>query len=782
MAAAEVILAHDIPVAFAAHAVPTQMSSYEVVERGAAAGVVITASHNPWTDNGFKVKSPDGLRGRPGHARGHRGGDRRGRAGRAAAVRRCRGGRHGRALRPVRGLRALRPPDGRPRCAQGRRRSTSSSSRCGARARAGSAGCSAVGAIRVVEIHQERNPFFGGVNPEPIRPNIDEALTKIVRDGHELGLLLDGDADRAGAADEQGTFIHQLEVTGLLMYYLAEHRGLRAAGRHLGQQHVDGRAARQALRHRGPREPGRLQVHRPADDRDRRDDGRRGVRRLRVRDAPARSATGSTPTCSCSTCSCGDGARRLARSRRSSSSSTSSPGPSHYRRVDVHVDRAVYPETKRRLLEGLVATPPTSLAGQPVTRTQALIDERWLQVLRRRRLVAAHPDVRDRAAGARLHGGDLDRRPGGAHRRGREARPRVSVALRDRRRPPPPPELPRRVDKPWGHEIIWALTDRYVGKLLVIETGKRLSLQHHEIKDEWIHVLDGRLLLTLENDAGEIEERELGPGEGAHVATLRVHRYEAIETCRLIEVSTPELDDVVRLEDDFGREGTSAPSARLAPSRDVRRSSSRREQILGHRRRAGALDERLPLERRRRFAGRPGRASRTACRGPRSCRSTPAWATEPGCLGGSLAGAGLGPALQRLRRRGGGRRAVHARAVPGRRARPPRRRRDGGAPARGPRRPDGCGSRRRSSAMAGHPFHIRYATTTGTVRIRWEGALAPTSGRSRGRRSSRRTPGWSSPGATSTSSGPATAPGFATWAGIGAKQARDAFEALAARR
>ena len=127
--------------------------------------------------------------------------------------------------------------------------------------------------------------------------------------------------------------------------------------------------------------------------------------------------------------------------------------------------------------------------------------------------------------------------------------------------PPPPPasELPRRVDKPWGHEVIWAWTDRYVGKLLVIETGKRLSLQHHEVKDEWVHVLEGRLLLTLENDAGEVEQRELGPGEGAHVGTRRAHRYEALERCRLIEVSTPELHDVVRLEDDFGREGTSAP-------------------------------------------------------------------------------------------------------------------------------------------------------------------------------------------------------------------------------
>jgi mannose-6-phosphate isomerase len=125
--------------------------------------------------------------------------------------------------------------------------------------------------------------------------------------------------------------------------------------------------------------------------------------------------------------------------------------------------------------------------------------------------------------------------------------------------PPPESELPRRVDKPWGHELIWAWTERYVGKVLVIETGKRLSLQHHEIKDEWIHVISGRLRLTLENDAGEIEERELGPGEGAHVGVRRVHRYAAIETCMIVEVSTPELEDVVRIEDDFGREGTSAP-------------------------------------------------------------------------------------------------------------------------------------------------------------------------------------------------------------------------------
>lgn len=119
--------------------------------------------------------------------------------------------------------------------------------------------------------------------------------------------------------------------------------------------------------------------------------------------------------------------------------------------------------------------------------------------------------------------------------------------------------LPRRVDKPWGHELIWAQTDRYVGKVLVIETGRRLSLQYHEIKDEWIHVLSGRLRLILEGPGGELVERLLEPGDGAHVEPGRRHRYEAIERAELIEVSTPELDDVVRLADDFGREGTSVP-------------------------------------------------------------------------------------------------------------------------------------------------------------------------------------------------------------------------------
>ena len=119
--------------------------------------------------------------------------------------------------------------------------------------------------------------------------------------------------------------------------------------------------------------------------------------------------------------------------------------------------------------------------------------------------------------------------------------------------------LPRRVDKPWGNELIWALTERYCAKIITIETGHRLSLQYHERKDEWIHVLAGRLRLELEDESGELVSRELGPGDGAHIPVPRRHRYAALERVELIEVSSPEIDDVVRLEDDYGREGTSAP-------------------------------------------------------------------------------------------------------------------------------------------------------------------------------------------------------------------------------
>jgi len=117
----------------------------------------------------------------------------------------------------------------------------------------------------------------------------------------------------------------------------------------------------------------------------------------------------------------------------------------------------------------------------------------------------------------------------------------------------------RRVEKPWGHELVWAHTDRYVGKVLVIRAGQRLSLQYHERKDESVYVVRGRMALHLADADGTVHVHELGPGEHRRIPAGRTHRFEALEDVEVMEVSTPELDDVVRLEDDFGREGTSAP-------------------------------------------------------------------------------------------------------------------------------------------------------------------------------------------------------------------------------
>lgn len=112
-----------------------------------------------------------------------------------------------------------------------------------------------------------------------------------------------------------------------------------------------------------------------------------------------------------------------------------------------------------------------------------------------------------------------------------------------------------RVDKPWGYELRFACTDRYAGKVLFIKAGSQLSLQYHENKDEAFLVQSGRLELVLGRGADQRVE-SLGPGEAWHVAPGTVHRFRAVTDCLLFEVSTPELQDVVRLEDDYGREGT----------------------------------------------------------------------------------------------------------------------------------------------------------------------------------------------------------------------------------
>ncbi len=421
VAAAEVLLARDIPVAFAAQAVPTQMSSYEVVERGAAAGIVITASHNPWTDNGFKVKAPTGSA--AGHdilsvledtiaANGGTAIERRPFADAEAAglVERFDPfPGYERFVRRTVDLDALRAADV----------SVLVEPMWGA----GAGWISrllAGGRIRVHELHQERNPYFGGVNPEPIRPNVDEALGILAGGGYDLGLLLDGDADRAGAADERGTFIHQLEVTGLLMYYLAEHRGWRdpvvvsvnntsmaaRLGAHYG---IETYETSVGFKYIGPKmiETGAMMgaeesggfgfgMHLPERD---------GIYAdLLLLDLFLREkAAGRWPV-----------SAALAAFHELA-------GPSFYRRVDVHVERAVYPALKERLLVDLRVHAPTELAGEPVTRTVALDtndgfkffveDGSWLLVrfsgtepLVRVYTEATSPDIREAmiAAGERL--------------------------------------------------------------------------------------------------------------------------------------------------------------------------------------------------------------------------------------------------------------------------------------------------------------------------------------------------------------------------------------------
>ena len=371
-AAAEVLLAHDIPVILAVHAVPTQMSSYEVVERGAAAGIVITASHNPWVDNGFKIKAPTGAAAGPDILA-------------AVEARLAVNGVEPVERRPLADGEAaglverFDPFEGYERFV---RRTVDLDALKAADLDvlvdpmwgAGAGWITRLldgGRIRVDEIHRERNPYFGGVNPEPIRPNIDEALGILAAGKHDLGLFLDGDADRAGAADETGTFIHQLQVTGLLMYYLAEHRGWRdpvvvsvnntSMAARLGDRYgIQTHETPVGFKFIGPKmiETGAMMgaeesggfgfgMHLPERD---------GIYAdLLLLDLFIRErAAGRWPV-----------SKAMAHFHELA-------GPSFYRRIDVHVPRAEYPEVKRRLLVDLAAEVPTELAGAPVDHIVAL--------------------------------------------------------------------------------------------------------------------------------------------------------------------------------------------------------------------------------------------------------------------------------------------------------------------------------------------------------------------------------------------------------------------------
>jgi len=109
-----------------------------------------------------------------------------------------------------------------------------------------------------------------------------------------------------------------------------------------------------------------------------------------------------------------------------------------------------------------------------------------------------------------------------------------------------------RVEKPWGYEVHWAKTERYVGKIIHVNKGHALSLQYHNFKDETIYLLSGKLLFEIDRD-GSLTGREMLPGEAVHVTPKTIHRMTALEDSDVLEASTPELTDVVRLEDRYGR-------------------------------------------------------------------------------------------------------------------------------------------------------------------------------------------------------------------------------------
>jgi phosphomannomutase len=226
-ACVEVLAAHDIKSFLPPEAVPTQVGSFFTRERGAGAGIVITASHNPWTDNGFKVKADTGGAAAPEML---------------AAIEATMDA-HGELEQPPRrhyedalaaGLVEVFDPYPKFR---DQLASIVDLERIKAAERrvlveplygSGSGWFTRLlgdGRLTVRELHTERNPFFGGVNPEPIRPNIDAWLEEIPRWGADIGIAFDGDADRVGMATEEGVFVNQLQVYGLLYWYLLDVRG-----------------------------------------------------------------------------------------------------------------------------------------------------------------------------------------------------------------------------------------------------------------------------------------------------------------------------------------------------------------------------------------------------------------------------------------------------------------------------------------------------------------------------------------------------------------------------
>ena len=132
------------------------------------------------------------------------------------------------------------------------------------------------------------------------------------------------------------------------------------------------------------------------------------------------------------------------------------------------------------------------------------------------------------------------------------------IDVNDGDTPRPGPVEVIRVPKPWGHETIWAHTDRYLGKILHINAGQALSVQYHNRKDETVHLLSGDLIYRVKLD-DKLEDMRLTRGQSFRITPGTVHQMEAVTDCDVLEASTAESDDIVRLHDRYGREGTSAP-------------------------------------------------------------------------------------------------------------------------------------------------------------------------------------------------------------------------------
>ena len=369
-AAAEVVAAHGVRVHLANAAAPTQSFSWATMRKKAKAGIVITASHNPWTDNGFKVKEESGAAASPDLIK---------------------------KLEPL-----IHPLEDTPE--KIRRMPIEDAKAKGLveifdpapdylahvaelfdldafRGAGYTIVCEPLygsasgyfprllggGRTKIVELHAERNPYFGGVNPEPIPPNIDEFLRRIPAENADVGLAVDGDADRAGLGDERGTFVTTLTIYALLMWYLIEIRGLRqpvvktvnmtSMVDRLGERYgVKVYEVPVGFKYIGPKmqETGAMMggeesggfgfaMHLPERD---------GIVAdlflldfmLRTKKSPSRLIAELMDLA----------------------------GPSFYLRRDLHFDAASYPAEQKRIMGVLDQEPPKTIAGRPVSRTVRL--------------------------------------------------------------------------------------------------------------------------------------------------------------------------------------------------------------------------------------------------------------------------------------------------------------------------------------------------------------------------------------------------------------------------